>query len=94
MVEKDFTNRRDWLTLTLAMTVWLAHFSLLWVASIALPTHPAARWIAVALTFVAAAALPYLWRRSGTSSIFTVPGLGVAVASAGVAYDMLPALLA
>ena len=93
-MESGFTNRRDWLTLALAMTVWLAHFTLLWLASIALPTHPAARWIAIALTVAAAGALVYLWRRSGTGSIFTVPGLGVAIASVGVAYDMLPALLA
>jgi hypothetical protein len=93
-MESGFTNRRDWLTLTLAMSVWLAHFTLLWLASIALPTHHAARWIAVALTAVAAGALFYLWRRSGTGSIFTVPGLGLTFASGGVAYNMLPALLA
>jgi len=93
-MESGFTNRRDWTTLTLALTVWLAHFTLLWIASIALPTHPGARWIAGALTVVAAGALLYLWRRSGTGSIFTVPGLGVAIAAVGVAYDMLPALLA
>ena len=33
-MEKGFTNRRDWTTLTLAMTVWLAHFTLLWIASV------------------------------------------------------------
>ena len=92
-MEKGFTNQRDWLTLSLAMTVWLAHFTLLWVASVALPYHPAARWIAVVLTVVAAGALFYLWRRSGTDSVFTVPGLGIAIASAGVAFDLLPALL-
>jgi len=93
MVEKGFTNRRDWLTLTLAMTVWLGHFTLLWIASIVFPTHPAARWIAVAVTAIAAGALFSLWRRSDAGSIFTVPGLGIAIASAGVAYDLLPALL-
>ena len=92
-MEKGFTNQRDWTTLALAMTVWLAHFSLLWIASVTLPYHPAARWIAGVLTMVAAGALFYVWRRSGTGSIFTVPGLGVAIASAGVAFDLLPALL-
>ena len=92
-MEKGFTNRLDWTTLTLAMMVWLAHFTLLWLASIALPTHPAARWIAVGLTVAAAGALFLLWRRSGTRSIATVPGFGIAIASAGVAFDMLPALL-
>ena len=92
-MEKGFTNQRDWLTLSLAMTVWLAHFSLLWIASVALPYHPAARWIAVGLTVVAAGALFYLWHRSGTGSVFTVPGLGLAIASTGVAFGLLPALL-
>ena len=92
-MEKGFTNRLDWTTLTLAMLVWMAHFTLLWIASIALPNHPAARWIGVVLTVAAAGALVLLWRRSGTGSIFTVPGLGIALAGAGVAFGMLPALL-
>jgi len=92
-MEKGFTNRKDWTTLTLAMSVWIAHFTLLWIASVALPAHPAARWIAIGLTVLAALALLFLWRRSGRPSVATVPGLGVAVASVGVAFDMLPALL-
>lgn len=92
-MEHDFRNQRDWLTLTLAMAVWTAHFTLLWAASIALPTHPAAGWIAVGCTVAAAGALFYLWRRSGTRSVFTVPGLGLAIAATGVAYDVLPALI-
>jgi hypothetical protein len=92
-VEKGFTNQRDWTTLSLAMTVWLAHFTLLWLASVVFPTHPAARWIAVVFTLVAAGALVLLWRRSDAGSVFTVPGLGIAIASAGTAYGLLPALL-
>lgn len=92
-MERGFRNRQDWLTLSLAMVVWTAHFALAWGASVIFPTHPAARWIGVALTIGAAGALVFLWRRSGTNSVFTVPGLSIALAGAGVGYGMLPALI-
>ena len=88
-----YRNAIDWLTPTLALTVWAAHFMLVWAASSIFPDQPAARWIAAALTLVAATALLLLWRRGKVSSIASIPGLGIAIATCGVAFDMLPAII-
>jgi len=93
MEERGFTNRLDVFTLAAAMVVWSAHFMLLWIASIALPAHPAARWIGGVLTLAAFAALWFLWRRAGRPAIVTLPGLGIALATVGTFYGVLPALL-
>lgn len=89
----DFHNRQDWKTLTLAMVVWAAHFTALWAASSIFPGQPAARWIALAFTLVAAAGLFWLWRRAGRPSVSSVAGLGLAIAALGVAYDFVPAVV-
>lgn len=88
-----FTNEQDWMNATLALVVWAAHFSLLWAASVVFPGQPAARWLALAFTVAAAAALAWLWRRAQAKSLFSVPGLGIGIAGAGVAFDAIPALI-
>lgn len=88
-----FSNEQDWYTATLALVVWAAHFTLLWAASSVFPGQPAARWIAFVLTAVAIAALAWLWRRARPASIFSVPALGIGIAGAGVAFDVVPALV-
>ena len=93
MEERGFVNRHDWLTLVAAMVLWSVHFALLWIASVTFPAHPAARWIAWAVTALTFAALWWLYRRAGRPSIFTVPGLGIALAAVGTAFDVLPAFL-
>lgn len=90
---QDYRNRIDWLTPTLALAVWAAHFSLLWAASSAFPDQPTARWIAAGLTLIAGLALAWLWHRSADRSLRSVPGLGIAIAAAGIGFDFLPALV-
>ena len=89
----DFTNRIDWLTPTIAFSVWAAHFTILWAASIIFPDQPAARWIALAVTFVSFGALFWLWRWASRPGLFTIPGFGIALAAIGMIYDGLPALI-
>lgn len=93
MEQSGFSNRADWFHPLCAMMVWSAHFVLLWGTSIALPGDPVARWIAVAVTAVAAAALGWLWRRGGRPAVTTMPGLGIAIAAAGIGYGVLPAII-
>ncbi|MGB3378050.1 hypothetical protein [Allopontixanthobacter sediminis] len=92
MSRNDYRNSTDLLTPTLALAIWAAHFSLVWAASSIFPDMPAARWIAVLLTIAALAGLVWLWRRSGVRSPTSIPGLGIAIAAAGIAFDLLPAL--
>jgi len=89
----DHLNKTDWLTPFLALILWTAHFMILWGASIIFPGHALARWIALAVTLAALGALVWLWRASKVRSVFSVPGLGIAVAGAGVVFDALPALI-
>jgi hypothetical protein len=88
----EFRNHTDLLTPTLALAIWAAHFSLLWAASSVFPDLPLARWIAVCVTLLAAAGLGWLWKRGGVRSVKSIPGLGIAIAAAGVTFDLLPAL--
>ena len=88
-----FSNEHDWFTAVAAMVVWTAHFMLLWTASVVFPGQPAARWIAIALTLLAAGALGWLWLRARRPSLFSVAGLGLGIAAAGVAFDLAPALI-
>ncbi len=90
---EDFRERIDYQTPALALAVWAMHFSLLWGASSIFPGQPAARWIALVLTIVAAGALFYLWRREKVRSVFSVPGLGIAIAAVSVGYGAMPALV-
>ncbi len=90
---RDYRNAIDLLTPTLALAVWAAHFSLLWGASSIFPDQPAARWIAAALTVPALGAMVWLWRRGGVRSVTTVPGLGIAISTVGILFDLLPAVI-
>lgn len=92
-MDRGFHNRHDWRTMTVALAVWAAHFSLLWAASVVFPGAPAARWIALAVTLAAAAALVWLARRGGVASPVSAAGLGIGIAAAGVAFGSLPALM-
>lgn len=89
----EFRNDIDWLTPVLALALWAAHFSLLWAASSIFPDQAVARWIAVALTVAAFALLWWLWVRSGRVSVTSIPGLGIALAGAGMAFGVLPAIV-
>lgn len=89
-----FSSDQDWITAALALTVWAAHFSLLWAASIVFPGDAAARWIALAVTVAAVAALVILARRARVASPFSAAGVGIGIAGLAIAFDALPALLA
>lgn len=90
---QDFRNRQDLWTPVAALAVWAAHFTLLWAASIIFPDQPAARWLALALTVAAAGALAWLYMRAGRPSLFSVPGLGLAIAAGGTLLDAVPPLI-
>lgn len=92
MSANEHRNSVDFLTPTLALIIWAAHFSLLWAASSIFPGQAAARWLALLLTIAAAAALVWLWRWGQVQSLASVPGLGIGLAAVGVAFDMLPAV--
>lgn len=92
-MDQGFSNRHDWWTLTAAMAVWAAHFTFLWAASIIFPGQPAARWLALAFTIPAFAALIWLYLRAGRPSIFSTAGLGLAIATAGTLFDAVPPLI-
>lgn len=89
-----FDNEQDWFTVTASMAVWAAHFMLLWAASVVFPSQAAGRWIALALTLLAGAALAWLWLRASRPPLQSAAGLGLAIAAAGVAFDFAPAVLA
>jgi hypothetical protein len=93
MADDDFRNRTDWLALALAMTIWAAHFALVWSASSIFPGHPAARWIGLILGVLALSALARLWYSRNVQSLHSASGLGIALAAGGVVYDTLPAIL-
>ena len=88
-----FSNRLDWFTAGWALVVWAVHFTLLWAAGVVFPGQPAARWLALLLTLVAAAALVWLWRRSEARSVRSVAGLGIGLAALVTAFDAAPALI-
>lgn len=89
----DFTNRQDWLAPSIALTVWAAHFMLVWSASSVFPGRPLANWIAVALTVVALAGLVWIWRWRRVATVRSVTGLGIAIAGVAIVYSALPALI-
>ena len=89
----EYTVKHDWLTPMLAFSIWAAHFTLLWSASIVFPGQPAARWIALVLTVLAFAGLWLVRRRRNVPSFRTVEGLGIAIATVAVAFTAMPGLL-
>jgi MYXO-CTERM domain-containing protein len=89
----EFSNKHDWLAPTLALSIWAAHFMLLWSASSVFPGQSAARWIAVVLTVLAFGGLWLVRRRRSVRGFRTVEGLGVGIATVAVSFTALPALL-
>lgn len=92
-METRFSNEHDWFTVAAALALWAAHFMLLWTASVVFPGQAAGRWIALALTLLAGAALAWLWRRASRPPLRSAAGLGLAIAAAGVTFGFAPALL-
>ncbi len=89
----EFTNKHDWITISLALSIWAAHFMLLWSASSIFPGHAAARWVASGLTVLAFAALWQVRRQRKISGFRSVEGLGVGIATVAVAFTAMPALI-
>ena len=88
-----FTNRTDWFTATAALTVWFAHFMLVWCASVIWPGQALGRIIGVLLTLGAYAVLGVLWRRVRPVSVQSVAGLGLAIATMAITFSCVPALI-
>jgi len=89
----EFRNQMDWLTPVQALALWAAHFSVLWAASSIFPDQALARWIAIALTAAALAILWWLWKRAGRVAVTSTPGLGIALAGAGIVFGVVPAII-
>ncbi len=92
-MSSEFQTRHDWLTLATALAIWSGHFIVAWLVSIIFPGQPIARWIALALSILAFAALYLLWSRRSRPPLRSVAGLGIALSTAGVAFDTMPALV-
>jgi len=92
-VASEFTNRHDWFTISLALSIWAAHFMLLWSASSIFPGQAAARWAALALTVLAFGALWQVRRLRKISGFRSVEGLGVGIATVAVAFTAMPAMI-
>jgi len=89
----DYSNRLKLLTPVLALSVWAAHFLLLWSVSSVWPEQALARWLAVALTIVAVAALYGIMRWRAVTTVFSIPGLGLALSAFAVVFTAMPALI-
>lgn len=88
-----FKENTDWQGAGWAFSVWAAHFSALWGASSAFPADPAARWIALAATVLALAALGLVWRiRSVKGGGFILP-LALGLSAVAILFGALPALV-
>ena len=89
----DYSNRLDLLTPFLSLSVWAAHFTALWSVSSIFPEQALARWLAVALTIAAFAALYGIARSRPVRTVFSIPGLGLALSGVAAAFTALPALI-
>ena len=89
----SFINRNDWFTAVAALTVWFAHFMLVWCASVIWPGQATGNIVAVLLTLVAYALLFVLWRRVRPVSVQSVAGLGLAIATMAISFSCVPALI-
>lgn len=92
-MDEGFRNELDWWTATAALAVWAAHFTLLWLTSIIFPDQPAARWLAIAFTIAAFAALLLLWFRARPVPVRSGAALALGIAGLGTLYDVMPVLL-
>ena len=89
----DYNNRLKLLTPILALTVWAAHFLLLWCASSIFPEQVLARWLAAAFTLIALVALYGIMRWQAVTTVFSIPGLGLALSAVAIVFTALPALI-
>ena len=89
----SFTNRNDWFTAVGALTVWFAHFMLVWSASVIWPGQLPGNVVAILLTLAAYGALALLWRRVRPVRIQSVAGLGLAIATMAITFSCVPALI-
>lgn len=89
----SFINRQDWFTAVAGLTVWFAHFMLVWCASVIWPGQATGNIVAVLLTLAAYAVLFVLWRRVRPVSLQSVAGLGLAIAAMAITFSCVPALI-
>jgi len=89
----DYNNRLKLLTPILALTVWAAHFLLLWCASSIFPEQVLARWLAAAFTLIALVALYGIMRWQAVTTVFSIPGLGLALSAVAIVFTAMPALI-
>lgn len=88
-----YAEQTDWAGAAWALTIWAVHFTLLWSASSVWPDQAAARWAALIVTVLAAAALFVLWRRRVRSLRPSVPALGIGMAAAAILFGTLPPII-
>lgn len=88
-----FSEQVDWIGAAFALAVWLAHFTLLWGASIVFPDQAAARWIALGVTIAALAGLAWLWFARRIALAPSVPALGVAMATLAILFGAVPPIV-
>ena len=93
-MSERFENDLDWVTLGGAFAIWTAHFMLAWTISSTFPGKSIVLWLTLALTLAALAALAWLWRSREIERLRSFGGLSVGLATVGVLYDFLPALMA
>lgn len=93
MMKTDYSEPVDWKAVTLAFVVWAAHFSILWGANSIFPDAPISRWIALAVTLAALAALAWIVIMGVRGGPRTVPRLAGMVAGLSVLFGALPALI-
>lgn len=91
MVDGPIDRPENWRTMALAFTIWAVHFSAAYAGELIFPNEMAARWVAAGATLAALAALAWVWW--GREARSTLGDLAVALATAGVIYDAMPALL-
>ncbi len=89
-----FENNLDWIALGGAFTIWTAHFMLAWTISSVFPGQSIVLWLTLALTLAALVALATLWRWRKVALAASVPSLAIGMATLGVLYNFLPALMA
>lgn len=93
---------RAWPVMLGGLTVWAAHFAVLYAIASALPGEAAARWLVLVTTLPAIALdLLILWRTADTGRpdeldgwIAWLGGAGAAISLVAVVWQSLPAVLA
>lgn len=92
-MDQGFHNKQDWRTVALALSIWAAHFTAVWAASIIFPGQPLAYWLSISFSLAAFAALFLAWSHAGRPGLFSAAGLTLAIAVLGTIFDAMPALI-